>query len=153
VAGVIVRRELAERFSATGMEYFNTTGGNSVACVVANTVLNIIERDNLQQRGLEMGSYLINKFNEMKTRHKSIGDVRGQGLFLGVELVADPKLRIPDGLLAKEVCKRARYKGVLLSKDGPDENVIKIKPPMTFTEQDAQLLLTTFEESLIEASR
>ncbi|MCB8828913.1 aminotransferase class III-fold pyridoxal phosphate-dependent enzyme, partial [Escherichia coli] len=88
MAAVVTTREIAASFN-NGMEYFNTFGGNPVSCAVGLAVLDVIERDNLRQNALETGNYLLQRFEEMKARHAVIGDVRGQGLFLGVELVTD----------------------------------------------------------------
>jgi len=121
-----------------------------VACAVGNAVLDIIENENLQQHALELGNYLIGQLQELKLKHRLIGDVRGMGLFIGVELVKDLTTKEPATEEARRVVYKAKEKFVLISADGPDDNVLKIKPPMCFTKEDADLLLSVLDEALTE---
>lgn len=150
LALVVTRPELAESFAATGMSYFNTYGGNPVSCAVGNAVLDIIENENLQQHALETGDYLKNKLLQLQTKHRLIGEVRGMGLFIGVELVTDRTTKQPAAEEARRVIYMAKDKFVLLSADGPDHNVIKIKPPMCFTNTDADRVCSVLDEALSE---
>ena len=139
LGAVVTTRAVADAFD-TGMEYFNTFGGNPVSAAAGNAVLDVLEDEELQRNALEVGSLLKERLGDLSERHVSIGDVRGEGLYLGVELVADRLTREPDAELAHRVVQEARRRGVLLSTDGPYHNVIKIKPPLVFSSSDAERL-------------
>jgi 4-aminobutyrate aminotransferase-like enzyme len=127
------------------MEFFSTFGGNNVSCAIGLQVLEVVHEENLQAHALEIGERLLTGLRELQQRHEIIGDVRGSGFFLGVELMRD---RIPATQEAARIVNQLRERGILLGTDGPDHNVLKIRPPMPFSEADANLLLTTFEETL-----
>lgn len=146
----ITTPELSESFAATGMSYFNTYGGNPVACAVGNAVLDIIENENLQQHALELGDYLKGKLVQLQTKHRLIGEVRGMGLFIGVELVTDQTTKEPATQEAKRILYKAKDRFVLISADGPHNNVLKIKPPMCFAKEDADHLCSVLDEALGE---
>ncbi|MEO8448186.1 MAG: aminotransferase class III-fold pyridoxal phosphate-dependent enzyme [Gemmatimonadota bacterium] len=137
---VATSAEIAASF-ANGMEYFSTFGGNPVSAAIGLAVLDVIERERLQWRALETGNDLLARLQELMARHPVIGDVRGVGLFVGIELVADRSERLPDARAASYIVNRMRDKGVLLSTDGPDHNVIKIKPPLCFGPADTDQLI------------
>jgi len=149
MGAVVTTPEIAQSF-ANGMEYFNTFGGNPVSCAVGLAVLDVLENEGLQEHAHEVGSYLIERLRRLIDQHSVVGDVRGSGLFLGIELVTDRISREPAAVIARYVINRARTNGVLLSLDGPDENVIKIKPPLVFSIEDADLLVATISEALAE---
>jgi len=149
LAAVVTTPEIAASFD-TGMEYFNTYGGNPVSCAVGLAVLDVIEEEGLQSHAHEVGTYLKARLNEIKSRCPLIGDVRGLGLFLGVELVLDREKLWPATREAAYVVDRMREKGVLLSLDGPFRNVLKIKPPLVFTKADADFLAMNLAEVLTE---
>ena len=151
LGAVVTRREIAERFD-NGMEYFNTFGGNPVSCAVGLAVLDVIESEELQANAETVGAYLHGRLESLKRENPVVGDVRGAGLFLGVELVLDPVSREPASSLASYLVNRARELGVLLSTDGPDRNVIKIKPPITFTTDDADHLAETVRAILQDSA-
>ncbi|WP_154224057.1 aminotransferase class III-fold pyridoxal phosphate-dependent enzyme [Marinicella rhabdoformis] len=138
LAVVVCTSEVAKRF-ANGMEYFNTFGGNPVSARIGRAVLEIIDKEQLQQQAAEVGQYLIDGLNILKQKHPIIADVRGVGLFLGFELCNDDKKPLPEH--ASYLANRMREQGILISTDGPDHNVIKIKPPITFDRQHADELL------------
>jgi 4-aminobutyrate aminotransferase-like enzyme/Ser/Thr protein kinase RdoA (MazF antagonist) len=140
LAVVVTTREIAEAFD-NGMEYFNTFGGNPVSCAVGLEVLRIIKAEGLQEHAFETGSYLLNGLMELSGQFPIIGNARGQGLFLGYELVSNPERLTPAPMQASYLCNRLRELGILASTDGPLHNVIKIKPPMVFDRQDADSLL------------
>lgn len=150
LAAVITTSELAESFASTGMSYFNTYGGNPVSCAVGNAVLDVIENEDLQQHALELGNYLMQKLRELQAKHRLIGDVRGTGLFIGVELVKDLMTKEPATEEAKRVVYKAKENFVIISADGPDSNVLKVKPPMCFTKEDGDLLLSVLDKALSE---
>ena len=113
-------------------------------------MLDVIRDEGLQAHALEVGEHLLNGLRELRPRHPRIGDVRGLGLFVGVELVRDDVSREPAGTGADIVANRMRDQGVLVSTDGPFHNVLKIKPPMCFTARDADRLVSTLDGVLRE---
>ena len=149
LSAVVTTREIADAFH-NGMEYFNTFGGNPVSCAVGIAVLDVIENEQLQSHALEVGSWLIESLAPFKDEFQSVGDVRGSGLFLGVELVTDRETLTPATKLAHAVVQRMRERRILLSTDGPFENVIKLKPPLVFSMADAERLVMTLRETLLE---
>jgi 4-aminobutyrate aminotransferase-like enzyme len=149
MAAVVTTPEIAESF-LTGMEYFNTFGGNPVSCAIGLAVLEVIENEDLQQHALELGEQLIEGFRTLKISHRLIGDVRGLGLFLGIELVRDHETLEPADTEASAVIDAMRNRGFLLSTDGPLRNVLKIKPPMVLTEGDVATTLEAVDEALDE---
>jgi 4-aminobutyrate aminotransferase-like enzyme len=132
------------------MEYFNTYGGNPVSCAIGLAVLDVIRDEDLQTRARDVGSHLLNSLRPLMLRHALIGDVRGLGLFVGIELVRDRETRKPAGTEAGLVANRMRDKGVLVSTDGPFHNVLKIKPPLCFTAGDADHLVSALDGILGE---
>ncbi len=146
IGAVVTTRAIADAF-ANGMEYFNTFGGNPVSCAAANAVLDVIQADNLQRHAALVGNQLLAKLQALAADYPRIGDVRGLGLFLGIELVKNSH-REPDPELARYLVERSKSERILLSVDGPDHNVIKIKPPMAFDSGDADRLVQTLERTL-----
>ena len=146
LAAVVTTRAIADAFN-NGMEYFNTFGGNPVSCAVGMAVLDVIEEENLQQHAWEVGSWLLENLSELKNEFDFVGDVRGSGLFLGIELVKDRETIEPASELAHLIVQKMRDRRILLSTDGPFGNVIKFKPPMVFSQGDAERLLMTLRET------
>jgi 4-aminobutyrate aminotransferase-like enzyme len=149
LGAVVTTPEIAASF-ANGMEYFNTFGGNPVSCAIGLAVLDVIQTEGLQGHALRVGGYLLDRLRELMPRHPVIGDVRGLGLFVGVELVRDRGTLEPAGEEASYVANRMKEGGVLMSTDGPWHNVLKIKPPLVFTEADADFLAATLDRVLGE---
>jgi len=147
MGAVVTTRAIAASF-ANGMEYFNTFGGNPVSCAAALAVLDVIRDEGLQENARATGGYLLGGLRDLATRHELIGDVRGQGLFLGIELVRDRETQEPAAAEASRLVDRMKDLGVLLSTDGPLHNVIKIKPPIVFSRWDADLLVARLEQAL-----
>lgn len=147
LGAVITTREIAASF-ANGMEYFNTFGGNPVSCAVGLAVLDVIRDEELQRNALEVGAYLKEGLIRLQSSHSLIGDVRGQGLFLGIELVRDRKTLESAAREAAWLVEEMKNRGVLLSTDGPLHNVIKIKPPIVFSQADADVLISNLNSSL-----
>ena len=131
LAALVTTREIADRFN-TGMEFFSTFGGNNVSCAVGLAVLETVKREGLQEHAFEVGKVLLAGMRELKNRYELIGDVRGSGLFLGMELVRDSQTLEPADSEASMISNRMRDRGILLGTDGPLHNVIKIRPPMPF---------------------
>jgi len=149
IGAVVTTREIAASF-ANGMEFFSTFGGNPVSAAIGLAVLDIVEEDRLQEHAAVVGGTLKANLASLAMRHECIGDVRGRGLFLGIEFVRDRLRKTPAPDIARYVANRAKDLGVLLSTDGPDHNVIKIKPPMTFTQKDGERLASTLDQVLGE---
>tara|TARA_B100000073_G_scaffold225842_1_gene188271 strand:- start:322 stop:855 length:534 start_codon:yes stop_codon:yes gene_type:complete len=145
----ITRKDIADMFN-NGMEYFNSFGGNPVSCEVGQAVLDVIKDEGLQNNALEVGSYLFQGLLNLKNNYDIIGDVRGRGLFLGVELIKESNQMIPASEEAKKAINLMRDRNILLSTDGPENNVIKIKPPLVFNRKNADYLLDSFDSVLSE---
>ena len=146
---LVTTDEIADRFD-NGMEYFNSFGGNPVSCAIGHAVLDIIEEEELQQNALGVGETLLRMLNELKNKHDVIGDIRGQGLFLGIEFIHEEKPLRPFASLAKKIVNQMKENGILLSTDGPDHNVMKIKPPMVFNEKNALSLVEKLDGILLK---
>lgn len=147
MAAVITTPRIAASFN-NGMEYFNTFGGNPVSCAIGMAVLDVIETESLQQNARRVGEYLKTELDKLADHHNSIGDVRGLGLFLGVELVESKESLKPATDLANEVVEKMKEARILVSTDGPYENVIKIKPPLVFTIENADQLVVAMDRAL-----
>ena len=147
---LVTTDEIADRFD-NGMEYFNSFGGNPVSCAIGHAVLDIIDEEELQQNALDVGQTLFGMLNELKNKHDVIGDIRGQGLFLGIEFIREEKPLRPCASVAKKVVDQMKENGILLSTDGPDHNVMKIKPPMVFNEKNALSLVEKLDEVLLKS--
>ncbi len=146
LGAVVTTPALAARF-ANGMEWFNTFGGNPVSCAAGLAVLDVIEQDGLMSHALDTGSYLLARLQELASRHDEIGDVRGRGLYLGLDLVTDRSTKQPAAHLADDVANHLRTRGVLISTDGPHDNVIKVKPPLVFTRAYADILCGELDDA------
>jgi 4-aminobutyrate aminotransferase-like enzyme len=149
MAAVVTTPDIAASFH-TGMEYFNTYGGNPVSCAIGLAVLRVIEEDRLMENACRVGKRMKTGLQNLMNRHPLIGDVRGMGLFIGVELVKDRKSLAPAPKEAALVMERMKEEGILLSTDGPLNNVLKIKPPLVFTEANADFLVNTLDRVLEE---
>jgi 4-aminobutyrate aminotransferase-like enzyme len=149
LGAVVTTPEIADAF-ANGMEYFNTFGGNPVSCAIGLAVLDVIEEEGLQAHALRVGGRLMSGLRGLMEQYSLIGDVRGLGLFIGVELVLDRQTLEPAGEHASYIAERMRDHGILISTDGPFHNVLKLKPPLVFDEADANRLVATLAEILDE---
>ena len=149
IGAVVTTRQIADAFD-NGMEYFNTFGGNPVSCIIGKTVLEVIQNENLQQQALDVGNYLKDNLKALQHQFPIIGEVRGVGLFLGIELVRDKVTLEAADTEANYIVNRMRDKAILMSTDGPLHNVLKIKPPMCFTQKDADFLVATLAAVLLE---
>ncbi|MEX0837585.1 MAG: aminotransferase class III-fold pyridoxal phosphate-dependent enzyme [Gemmatimonadota bacterium] len=146
---VITTPEIAESFD-NGMEFFSTFGGNPVSAAIGLAVLDVLEQERLQDRAAVLGGTLKGSLASLAMRHEMVGDIRGRGLFLGIELVSDRGSRQPAPDIARYVIDRMAHRGVLLGADGPAHNVLKIKPPMPFTEEDGERLVDELDRVLAE---
>jgi 4-aminobutyrate aminotransferase-like enzyme/Ser/Thr protein kinase RdoA (MazF antagonist) len=149
LGAVVTTPDIAKSF-ANGMEYFNTFGGNPVSCAVGLAVLDVIRDEELQENAREVGQYFIDALRKLGEKHRLIGDVRGIGLFIGVELVRDRRTLEPADTEASAIIERMKDRGVLLSTDGPLHNVLKIKPPIVFSKADTDLVVSELDAVLAE---
>ena len=146
---VITTDEIAASFD-NGMEFFSTFGGSTLSCRIGCEVLDIVRDENLADNSERVGAQLLAGFERLAGQHPAIGDVRGLGLFLGVELVTDRETKEPATDWASYVANRMRQERILIGTDGPHGNVLKIRPPMSFASADAERLLKTLHEILCE---
>ena len=144
IGAVVTTTEIADSFN-NGMEFFSTFGGNNVSCAIGKEVLDTVIDEGLQLHADQIGEHLLAGLKDMMKRHEIIGDVRGSGLFLGVELVKSRETLEPATTEADEVINLMRSQNILLGTDGPFHNVLKIRPPMPFNAQDADRLLTALD--------
>jgi len=149
LAAVVTTPEIAASFN-NGMEFFSTFGGNPVACAAGLAVLDVLAEEHLQENALRVGSYLIARLKSLEEKHALIGDLRGSGLFLGIDLVTDRESREPAPNQATYVVNRLRERGILTGTDGPYHNVIKLRPPLVFSQTDADLFVATLDIILAE---
>jgi 4-aminobutyrate aminotransferase-like enzyme len=149
IAAVVTTPEIDAAFNK-GMEYFNTFGGNPVACTIGLSVLEVIRSENLQHQASETGNYFLQQLTDLMEHHPLIGDVRGKGLFIGIELVLDRSSLEPAREQAYYIANRMKENGILISIDGPLHNVIKIKPPLVFNKKDADRYVGQLDRILNE---
>jgi 4-aminobutyrate aminotransferase-like enzyme/Ser/Thr protein kinase RdoA (MazF antagonist) len=152
VAALVTRSGLLSAVPAE-TELFSTFGGNPVACAAALAVLDVIEDEELPGSAAEVGGYLRQGLAGLAARHPLIGDIRGQGLLLGVDLIEDPQSRAPAAGAARAVAEALRERGILIGVTGPGGNVLKIRPPLVFRREHAGLLLAALDEALAAAGR
>ena len=146
LAAVTTRREIAE--ALTSRIHFNTFGGNPISMAAGLAVLEVIDEDGLQENARRVGTRLLQGLRRLQTQHRLIGEVRGIGLMLGVELVTDRTTRAPASGQTLEVLEEAREMGVLMGKGGLDGNVLRIKPPMCITVEDADFAVDVLDRVL-----
>lgn len=146
MAAVVTTSEIAESFD-NGLEFFSSFGGNPVSCAIGQAVLDVIKEESLQQHAKNVGAYLIQGLEKLKQQFSEIADIRGSGLFLGVEIVDEHKK--PNTALASYIKNELREKFILISTDGPHDNVLKIKPPLSFNKANVDTLINCLHEILV----
>ncbi|MEV8517896.1 aminotransferase class III-fold pyridoxal phosphate-dependent enzyme [Dactylosporangium sp. NPDC051484] len=149
LAAVATTREIADEFDR-GIRYFNTFAGNPVCCAAGLAVLDVIERDGLVERAALTGAHLLSELRGLAERHALIGDVRGEGMYAGIELVRDRTTKEPAGAEALYVSQRMREEGVLIYPNGRFGNILKIKPPLIFDTSHVQILVDALDSILTE---
>jgi len=147
LAAVVTTEQIAQSFE-NGMEFFSSFGGNPVSCAIGEAVLDVISEEKLQENAKETGDLIFSGLLDLKQKYPLIGDVRGSGLFLGIEFVSDFKTLKPADTETKKIVEEMKKRRILLSIDGPYHNVIKIKPPMVFSRENSIQLLESLEEVL-----
>jgi len=150
LSGVVARQDLVAEFREQ-VKYFNTFGGNAVSCAAGMAVLDVIEEEGLMENARVVGDYVKQRLRGLQEKHDLIGDVRGRGLFFGAELVLDRVTKEPAGEETKRIVNAMREKGVLLSRIGPHDSILKMRPPMPFSQDNADQLLSTLDDVLSEA--
>ena len=152
MAAVVTTEAIARSFAEAGMEFFSTFGGNPVSCAIGLAVLDVVRDERLQANALEVGTFLRDGLRALMDRHPLIGDVRGTGLFIGIELVEDRHALTPATEKAARLVEALRQRRILTGTDGPFDNVIKIKPPMVLTQADAEAATHAIDELLHDAA-
>tara|TARA_B100000131_G_scaffold307625_1_gene336050 strand:+ start:1 stop:729 length:729 start_codon:yes stop_codon:yes gene_type:complete len=153
IAAVVTTEKIAKSFN-NGMEYFNSFGGNPVSCAVGNAVLDVIQKQNLQKNAKEVGNYFINKLQKIKKKFpKYISKISGRGLFIGIDLIENSNFDLPNQKLATKLINTLRLKGILLSTDGPYNNVIKIKPPLVFNKDNVDYVCSEINNFLLHENK
>ncbi len=147
MAGVVIRPEVVAEFGAQA-RYFNTFGGNPVAAVAGVAVLDIIKDERLQANAADVGAYLRQGLQQLGRDFPQIGDVRGAGLFIGVEIVSDPAKKTPDAAVTTRLVNGLRERRILISASGPNANVLKIRPPLVFSRDNADTLVAALRDVL-----
>jgi len=147
---VVTTPEIAEAFNAA--QYFNTFGGNPVSCAIGKAVLEVIENEGLQNNAKVLGEQLMKGLEYIKQKHPIVGDVRGRGLFVGVELVKDRQTLEPATLETRHLWEKMRDNGVLTGIGGNSKSVIRMKPPMCITASDVEEIIRVMDKSLMEIS-
>ena len=147
LGAVITTPAIADAF-ANGMEFFSTFGGSTVSAATGLAVLDVMRDEQLQAHARLTGERLRGALEALAERHTIVGDVRGSGFFLGVELVGDAETRAPAAAEAADVVEQMRERGILLGTDGPLHNVLKIRPPMPFNDDDADTLVSALDDTL-----
>ena len=146
--GAVVTSEAVAASFEKGVEFFSSFGGNPVSCAIAAATLDVIEEEKLQENALIVGQYYKELFQELQKKHSCIADVRGKGLFLGVELI--DAMGNPNTQLAQNVKNKMRDQHILISTDGPYDNVLKTKPPLCFTKENALLVVESLNKILLQ---
>jgi 4-aminobutyrate aminotransferase-like enzyme len=144
LAGVVTTAALMEDFTSQNM-YFNTFGGNEVSAAVGHAMLNVLRDEKLLENALTVGEYVLTGMRRLQQKYRIIGDVRGQGMFFAVEIVSKGQ---PDAATTKRIVNTMRERGVLISRIGLHDNILKIRPPMVFTRENADVLLSTLDSVL-----
>ena len=147
LAAVVARADLINEFRERSF-YFNTFGGNPVSCAVGNAVLDVMENENLMENARKVGAYVREGLGRLQDKYDLIGDVRGRGFWIGIELVRDRETKEPASEESDRVVNMMKERGVLMGRIGPFDNVLKMRPPMPFSRENADLLIGCLEDVL-----
>lgn len=151
IAGLLVTEDAVARFGRDS-RYFNTFAGNTVSCAAAVAVLDTIEQEGLIDHAAKIGNQLRDGIAALAARHQAIGDVRGVGMFVGVEIVSDREMREADRATTSKVVNLLRDKGILISACAIGHNVLKIRPPLVLTSEQVDMVIQGIDESFAEAA-
>jgi 4-aminobutyrate aminotransferase-like enzyme len=147
IAGLLARHDVVEKFGSSA-RYFNTFAGNTVSCAAAAAVLKVLQRDRIMDNSREVGGYLLEKVEALRSRHECLGHVRGTGLFVAADIVSDRETQATDRARATRVINAMRDNGVLISACGMDHNILKIRPPLVFTRENVDLFVEVLDKAL-----
>lgn len=147
IAGLLTRHDVVEEFGKKS-RYFNTFAGNAVSCAAAAVVLMVIRRDRIMDNARDVGAYLLGKVEALRARHDCLGNVRGAGLFVAADIVADRETRASDRDRTTRVVNAMRDNGVLISACGADHNILKIRPPLIFSRENVDLFVDVLDKAL-----
>lgn len=147
IAGLLTRHDVVEKFGQTS-RYFNTFAGNAVSCAAAAAVLRVIKRDRIMDNAREVGAYLLERVEALRSRHACLGHVRGAGMFVAADIVTDRASNAPDKARTTKVVNAMREDGVLISACGEDQNILKIRPPLIFTTEHVDLFVEVLDKAL-----
>ena len=147
IAGLALNNTLADSFN-NGMEFFSSYGANPVACAAGLAVLDILEHSDLQSNSAILGAYLKDQLETMAMDFDQLGEVRGEGLFLGVDIVCDSDSKKEDPVYASKIKHQLKKQGILVGTDGPKDSVLKIKPPLCITQENADEFLDVLQKIL-----
>jgi 4-aminobutyrate aminotransferase-like enzyme len=147
IAGLLTRHDVVEEFGKKS-RYFNTFAGNAVSCAAAAAVLMVIRRDRIMDNARDVGAYLLGKVEALRARHDCLGNVRGAGLFVAADIVADRETRASDRDRTTRVVNAMRDNGVLISACGADHNILKIRPPLIFSRENVDLFVDVLDKAL-----
>ena len=147
IGAVVTTTKIAKSFD-NGLEFFSSFGGNPVSCAIGEAVLDVIENEGLQQHAKIIGDYLIGILEDLKSKYSEIIDIRGNGLFIGIEIGNSNTATSTE--IAAVIKNGLRENHILISTDGPTESVLKIKPPLAFTKQDGDILCEAIDFILCE---
>ncbi|MDP4952656.1 MAG: aminotransferase class III-fold pyridoxal phosphate-dependent enzyme, partial [Flavobacteriales bacterium] len=140
-------KPLAESFN-NGMEFFSSYGANPVACAAGLAVLDVLSESDLQSNSAILGAYLKDQLETMAMDFDQLGEVRGEGLFLGVDIIQDSKSKIEDPSFASKIKHQLKKHGILVGTDGPKDSVLKIKPPLCITQENVDEFLDVLQKIL-----
>ena len=144
MGALVTTRAIADSF-AKGPEFFSTFGGSTLSCRIGKEVLDIVDDEDLQANAKRQGDRLLDKLRALQDKHDCIGDVRGLGLFIGVDLVMDRANKTEATALAKHVKNRMRDTRILLGSEGPKDSILKIRPPLTIQPDDVDMIVVTLD--------
>lgn len=147
ISAVVTRRDLVQNFGVN-RSYFNTFGGNPVSAAAALAVLDVIEQESLQKNALDVGDHIVQGLKDLAGQHECIGDIRGTGLFLALELVDDRDEKTPASTLTRQVVNGLRDRGVLTGSIGPDANILKLRSPLVLSRDNADFMLAQLDQTL-----
>ena len=147
IAGLLTRHDVVEEFGKKS-RYFNTFAGNAVSCAAAAAVLMVIRRDRIMDNARDVGAYLLSKVDALRARHDCLGNVRGAGLFVAADIVADRETQASDRDRTTRVVNAMRDNGVLISACGADHNILKIRPPLIFSRENVDLFVDVLDKAL-----
>ena len=148
LAAVVTQPEIAQAL-ADETSYFNTFGGNPVSCAAGLAVLEVIEKEDLQKNALEVGKYFQDKIIEMQTEYPLIGNFHGSGLFIGIEIIKGDGSPAPQK--TEKIMNHMRENRVLLGTTGPYGNILKVRPPLVFQKEHADILIRALKKAFIES--